>query len=115
MIKNYIFDLGGVIIDLDIKACFFSFQKLGLKNVEQLLTNYGQKGIFRNLEKGLISEQEFYNLVRSEFDIQVSDAQIKQAFNDFLLEIDERKLELLQRLKKTHRVFLLSNTNDIYF
>lgn len=115
MIKNYIFDLGGVLIDLDIQACFNSFQKLGLKHIEQLLTNYGQKGVFRNLEKGIITEFEFYDLLRTEFEIQISDEAIKKAFNDFLLDIHPRKLQLLHDLKQLACVYLLSNTNDIHY
>ena len=54
-IKNLLIDLGGVLINLDRQRCIENFQKLGLRNVEELLDISNQDGILMQQEKGLIT------------------------------------------------------------
>ena len=63
-IKNLLIDLGGVLINLDRQRCIENFQKLGLRNVEELLDISNQDGILMQQEKGLITPAEFRNGVR---------------------------------------------------
>ena len=55
MIKNILFDLGGVIITLDQQQAIRRFQEIGLKDADQRLDAYTQEGIFGDLERGAIS------------------------------------------------------------
>ena len=114
-ITTLIFDFGGVLINLDINQCIQNFKLLGLKNVDQYLTNFAQSGIFMELEKGLISAPEFRNEIRKLTPNTLTDAQIDTAWCSFLLEIPEEKLKMLIELRKKFRVILLSNTNIIHF
>lgn len=112
-IKNIIFDLGGVLMDLDKQACIDAFKRLGYDDIEQLLGNYSQKGTFMELEKGSITPEEFRNRIRREIGRAVTDRQIDDAFCAFLVDIPDYKLDMLQELKKNYRVLMLSNTNAI--
>ena len=119
--KNYknittlIFDLGGVLCDLDIDRCIFNFKQLGLENFEHYLNNFGQSGFFMQLEKGLITAEDFRNEVRKLTSKPLTDAQINEAWNSFLVGIPTKKLDLIIELRKKFRVVLLSNTNIIHF
>lgn len=113
MIKNLLFDLGGVIIDLCRMNCVASFERLGMKNVNNFLGEYSQKGPFLQLEEGLISEDEFRQEVRRLIDGNVSDEQIDNAFCDFLAGIPPHRLEQLRKLKEKYNIYMLSNTNSI--
>jgi len=119
--KNYknittlIFDLGGVICDLDIDRCILNFKQLGLENFEHYLNNFGQSGFFMQLEKGLITAAEFRNDVRKLTSKPLTDTQINEAWNSFLVGIPTKKLDLIIELRKKFRVVLLSNTNIIHF
>ena len=119
--KNYknittlIFDLGGVICDLDIDRCILNFKQLGLENFEHYLNNFGQSGFFMQLEKGLITAAEFRNEVRTLTSKPLTDEQINEAWNSFLVGIPTKKLDLIIELRKKFRVVLLSNTNIIHF
>ena len=114
-IKNLIIDFGGVLIDLDRSRCIENFKKLGLPNVEVMLDLYHQQDFFHNYEKGLISSEDFRNILREKIGKPVTDAQIDDAWNSFLLSIPEYKLDLLLRLRKDYVVYLLSNTNDLHW
>jgi putative hydrolase of the HAD superfamily len=119
--KNYknittiIFDLGGVLCDLDIDRCILNFKQLGLENFEHYLNNFGQSGFFMQLEKGLITAAEFSNEVRKLTSKPLTDEQINEAWNSFLVGIPTKKLDLIIELRKKFRVVLLSNTNIIHF
>lgn len=113
MIKNLLFDLGGVIMDIRRLNCVASFERLGMKNADSFLGEYSQKGPFLQLEEGAISEEEFRTAVRALIDGEVSDEQIDSAFCDFLVGIPKYRLEQLRQLKKNYNIYMLSNTNSI--
>ena len=113
MIKNLLFDLGGVIMDIRRLNCVASFERLGMKDADSFLGEYSQKGPFLQLEEGAISEAEFRTAVRQFIDGEVSDEQIDSAFCDFLVGIPKYRLEHLRQLKQQYKIYMLSNTNSI--
>ena len=113
MIKNLLFDLGGVIMDIRRLNCVASFERLGMKDADSFLGEYSQKGPFLQLEEGLITEAQFRDAVRQFIDGEVSDEQIDSAFCDFLVGIPVHRLEQLRQLKQQYKIYMLSNTNSI--
>ena len=113
-IKNLIFDLGGVILDLSIADTLHSFSKLSkidVKKVEHLFTTSAG---FEEYEKGAFDDAAFRDFVRKTYSISESDRAIDQCWNAMLLGIPKVKLDLLLRLQNEYQVFLLSNTNGIH-
>ena len=113
-ISTLIFDLGGVIVDLDLAKCIQNFKELGLENIEQYLSNFGQKDFFMRFEKGQIGIPAFRNEIRKHAGIELTDAQIDEAWCSFLTQIPVEKLHLLSELKKKYRLLMLSNTNPLH-
>ena len=113
MIKNLLFDLGGVIMDIRRLNCVASFERLGMKDADSFLGEYSQKGPFLQLEEGAISEEQFRDAVRQFIDGEVTDEQIDSAFCDFLVGIPKYRLEQLRQLKQQYKIYMLSNTNSI--
>ena len=113
-ISTLIFDLGGVIVDLDLAKCIQNFKDLGLENIEQYLSNFGQKDFFMRFEKGQIGIPAFRNEIRKLAGIELTDAQIDKAWCSFLTQIPFEKLHLLSELKKKYHLLLLSNTNPLH-
>lgn len=113
-ISTLIFDLGGVIVDLDLAKCIQKFKELGLENIEQYLSNFGQKDFFMQFEKGQIGIPAFRNEIRKLAGIELTDAQIDEAWCSFLTQIPVEKLHLLSELKKKYRLLMLSNTNPLH-
>lgn len=114
-IKTIIFDLGGVLMDLDKQRCIDAFNRLGFTDIKEYLGEYEQKGMFMDLENGTISAAEFRDKVRNHIRKPVTDQQIDDAFNLFLIGIPDYKLTMLLQLRKKYQVFMLSNTNPIMF
>lgn len=113
MIKNLLFDLGGVIMDICRPHCEASFRALGMANIGDFLGDYGQTGPFALLEEGKITEEQFRAAIRENIPGEVTDGQIDRAFNDFLSGIPLHRLEALRSLRKRFNVYLLSNTNPL--
>lgn len=113
MIRNLLFDLGGVIMDIRRARCEEAFRSLGMRNPEEFFGEYAQKGPFRAIEEGRITPDEFHTEVRGLLDSHVSDAEIDHAFNQFLIGIPEHRLRALRDLRRHYRIYMLSNTNPI--
>ncbi len=110
---SLLFDLGGVIMDIDRRRCEAAFERIGFGDIGEFLGDFGQKGAFAQLESGQISPAEFRAAIRRHIDGKVSDAQIDAAFEQFLTGIPARRLDALLRLRRRYKVYLLSNTNAI--
>lgn len=118
MKKEYttiIFDLGGVIINLKKQNCIQAFKLLGYDAIENMLGEYKQSGEFLALEEGRLSPEEWRECVRKNIATPVTDQQIDDAFNAFLVDIPINKLRMLRTLKDRYRIVMLSNTNKVMF
>jgi epoxide hydrolase-like predicted phosphatase len=113
-IKNIIFDFGEVVLNIDYDALVGAFRKLGIKNFDELFSKAKQSDLFDNFEKGLISEGDFVAALKKISNMDLSTAQIIDAWNAILLDLPKERVELIKRLKKNHRTFLLSNTNNTH-
>ncbi len=113
-IKNIIFDLGGVIINLDVPKTYKSFAKLGGMSEHQVIAMVESAPFFDDYEKGLISSVTFRKCIRRLLKKNLPDEEIDQAWNDMLLDIPVERLSLIEELKGKYNLFVLSNTNDIH-
>jgi len=113
-IKNVIFDLGGVIINLSVEKTHQAFATLSGLPVDEIKARVHRGAFFHDFERGLITDHEFRNHLRESLSMHVSDTQLDEAWNAMLLDIPRARIQLLERLKSTHSIFLLSNTNNIH-
>ena len=109
-----IFDLGGVIINLDYQLTIEAFKKLGIDNFEEMYTQAKQNNLFDDYETGKVSSQHFINSLLPFLPSGTSANKVVHAWNAMILDFPKKRLELLDQLNSKYRVFLLSNTNDIH-
>jgi HAD superfamily hydrolase (TIGR01509 family) len=112
--RNIIFDLGAVIIDIDYNLTADAFRRLGLLHFDEIYSKAKQDHLFDRFEKGDMSDEEFRETVRKHIPHSVSDEQIDSAWNAMLKEVPEETFGLLEEIGKQKRIFLLSNTNRIH-
>jgi glucose-1-phosphatase len=113
-IKNIIFDLGGVIINLSVEKTHQAFATLSGLPAEEIITRVHHGAYFHEYEKGLISDAEFRDHLRESLNLKVTDTELDAAWNAMLLDIPIDRIQLLERLKKNYSIYLLSNTNNIH-
>lgn len=112
MIKNIIFDLGGVIITIDQPQAIRRFKEIGLKDAEKWLDAYTQQGIFGELEGGKIDVEEFRIKLSEIVGHQLTHQQCLYGWQGYAKDVPMRNLKALLKLRQEgYRVMLLSNTN----
>lgn len=112
MIKNIIFDFGGVIVTIDQQQAVRRFEEIGLKNAAECLDPYTQSGIFGDLEEGKITAEEFRVELSDMAGKEQTFDDCKYAWTGYCKELPKRNLQALRELKaKGYRLILLSNTN----
>lgn len=112
-IENIIFDLGGVVITLDKDKAIKRFKEIGLDDAEERLDAYTQQGIFGEVEKGLITPEEFRQKLSELAHHEVSYEECEYAWQGYVGELPQRNLKALEDLRKGgYRLILLSNTNS---
>lgn len=113
-IKAIIFDMGGVLVDLDIEDCKRAFKEyLGYEKIDELIDPCHQKGIYGDLEEGKLSGDEFRKLVLAESRPGSVAEDVDRAMWHILTGIEPYKAQLLKRLSETYDLYLLSNNNEV--
>ncbi|MDP4290533.1 MAG: HAD family phosphatase [Bacteroidota bacterium] len=115
MIKNLIFDFGGVIINIDPRQAGRTLKEMGVKDMEQLHQKILAKGLYLDLEKGLITPSAFRKGIKELADIPLTDTQIDRAWNSIIVDLPKPRFDLIRQLKQNYNVYLLSNTNEIHY
>ena len=114
-IKNIIFDLGGVLLNIDTSKTNAAFEELGISDFKNNYSLHKMDSVFENLETGKISEKEFYNNIKTLGKNAVSSAQVRDAWNALLLDFRTESLAFLNKIAPKYKLYLLSNTNSIHF
>jgi len=114
ILKNIILDLGGVLLDIDYYKTEKAFIALGFTQFKEMYNQYQSDVVFSQLEKGTISNEDFYNYLIKVAEGSISREQIDNAWNAMLLNFREESLSFLTQLNEKYKVYLLSNTNAIH-
>jgi glucose-1-phosphatase len=108
-----IFDLGGVILEIDYALPVAAFTNLGYTDFDSLYGKAQQASLFDQLEKGLISGEAFVQSVKDVLP-NASDQQITDAWNAIIIGFPPQRLDYLKTVNAQLPTFLLSNTNEIH-
>ncbi|HTO38447.1 MAG TPA: HAD family phosphatase [Brumimicrobium sp.] len=113
-IKNVIFDLGGVLVNIDYHLTIQAFVDIGMSNFQELFTQAQQSELFDKIEVGEISSDEFLAEIKALMPSYVSEVAIRTAWNAMLLDLPSERLDFLLAVKEKYNTALLSNTNSIH-
>ncbi len=113
-INTIIFDLGGVVLDIDYQLTQTAFEDLGATNFQEHYTQAAQNGLFDDYEIGKISSAHFINKVLEFMPVGTEPNKVVHAWNAMIKEIPAENLELLKRLRQSYQIIALSNTNALH-
>ncbi len=114
-IRNLIFDLGAVILNIDPGAVKEKMIENGVSNVDELHEKLLEGNIYHDLETGKISPDDFRSAIKEIVNVPVSDEDIDEAWNAMLLDIPRERIKFMTQLKSKYNLYLLSNTNSIHW
>lgn len=114
---NIVFDLGGVVFEIDRESCVERLDSLGLPGAASLLDLYCQKGDFLALEEGRLTLAEFYDILRSKcINRAVTDKDFEETLNSFITHLPVGRLQAIRKLREMgKRTYVLSNTNPLMY
>ena len=113
-IKNIIFDLGGVLLNIDYHKTADAFKMLGVHQFDEFYSQANANHLFEALETGEISEENFYQAIQPHCSPGTTISQMQSAWNAMLLDFRMESLAVLESLKSKYNLYLLSNTNSIH-
>ncbi len=113
-VSTLLFDLGGVILNLDYSLTINAFQELGGRDFQARYSQAMQLSLFDDFEIGAIDDHEFREGIRKIIGVNVDDEKIDQAWNAMLLDLPASRISLLNSLKSKYQLLLFSNTNAIH-
>ena len=121
MIKNFIFDFGGVILDIDMPKVFRGFATLGVGaeamgiGTGTLAANSPVLQLFSQYQCGFISTDEFCSIIASKCKPGTTKEQVAETWLTVCVDLPQHRLDAIQELRKNHKVYLLSNINDLHW
>lgn len=113
-IHSIVFDLGGVLINIDYERTIQAFEKLGATAFRHAYSQFAQQQTFDQFETGKITDVNFRLSINEYCATRLTDAQFDDAWNAMLLDFPLERMLLLEKLATRYRIFLLSNTNEIH-
>ncbi|MCB0801860.1 MAG: HAD family phosphatase [Flavobacteriales bacterium] len=113
-IETIIFDLGMVIINLDMEKTIKAFKSIYGDDYEPLMNKLNEEGFFNAYETGRISTKEFTSTLATKSNGKASEQDIANAWNAMLLDIPPIRFEILKWAKANFNTYCLSNTNELH-
>jgi glucose-1-phosphatase len=113
-LKSIIFDLGGVLLDIDYYRPVQEFAALGLTGFENMYSQASANSLFERLETGNISNTAFLEAIASMAPQPLTHQQVTDAWNSILLRFRQQSMIFLESLRQRYNIYLLSNTNNIH-
>jgi HAD superfamily hydrolase (TIGR01549 family) len=114
-VKNILFDLGGVFLDINYQLTEKAFIDLGITDFDQRFNQQFSNTLFEDLETGKVDPEVFYHRFRKETETELSNEAIERAWNALLLDFPTERLEWLEKMGRKYPVYLYSNTNLIHY
>ena len=112
--KNILFDLGGVILDINIQATLKRFYDLGFPPELLQYPESMQTDVFFKYQTGKLDTEQFRNEIRKVAGVKMSDEEFDAAWNAMLVGIPKERTELLKVLSKRYKLYMLSNTSEMH-
>ena len=114
-IKNIIFDLGGVILDIDETIVYKELEKMGISTSE-LAHSKDFKEIMSKFDTGIYTAPTFRKKTKALLGLEkMTDKRFDDIWNAMLLDIPRERIEAIEKVKKHYKIFLMSNTNVIHY
>ena len=113
-IKAILFDIGGVLVELDLDRCIRAFREiLGFERITDLLDPSHQKGIYGEMEAGRLSAERFRELILAESRPGCTPEDVDRAMAALLVGVPPVTARVVLDLQQRYPLYLLSNNNPI--
>ena len=113
MIKNIVFDMGGVLAEISPARAVRNFEAIGVADAAELINPYNHSGLFGDLERGTIDTDEFVRRLSAHCGRELDPEDVRRAWLSIANPAEVDKLDYIRRLRPQYRLYVLSNNNPI--
>ncbi len=114
-IKNIIFDLGGVVLDIDESIVYKELEKMGI-NTSELAHSKDLMEILSKFDTGIYTAPTFRKKMKALIGQEkMTDQKFDSIWDAMLLDIPRERIEAIEKVKKHYKIFLMSNSNVIHY
>lgn len=113
-LDTIIFDLGNVIVDLNAHLVLERFAELAPNATKSIPDLIKDTQLLIDYETGRFSTDEFRVATNEFLGAEIGETDFAHAWNLMIGHIPLKRLQLMQELRKTHQVLILSNTNELH-
>ncbi len=113
-VKALLFDLGGVIIDIDFDRAFKNWSKHTDSSAEEIKSKFKFDQYYEAHERGEIEFEEYFNSLRKTLGIDITDQEFKDGWNSIFINEIAGISKLLSDLKDKIPIYVFSNTNHLH-
>ena len=113
-IKNILFDLGGVILDINVQATLKRFYEMGFPAELMQFPDSMTTDLYFKYGTGKINTEQFRNQIRKAAGVEMTDQAFDEAWNAMLVRFPEERVKLLKVLSKRYNLYMLSNTSALH-
>ncbi len=106
-----LFDLGNVVVRIDFDEAFRSWGASSGKSPEWFKTRFYMDEAYERHERGKISAEEYFEVLRNRLETEMTDGQFAQGWNSIFLDVIPGMPELLEKAKRNLPLYIFSNTN----
>jgi glucose-1-phosphatase len=112
--KNILFDLGGVILDINVQATLKKFYDLGFPAILMEYPHSMKTDLFFKYQTGQLTTVQFRNEIRKLAGVEMTDKAFDDAWNAMLVRIPRKRTDLISVLSKRYNLYMLSNTSELH-
>jgi FMN phosphatase YigB (HAD superfamily) len=114
-IKNIIFDLGGVLLNINPMLTVKALTGMGVQDMMEVHERLMKAEVYQRFDSGRSTPDQFREDIRRHCGLPLNDEQVDEAWNALLLDFPASRVEMMHEISPNYRLFLLSNTNSIHF
>jgi len=114
MVRALLFDLGGVVVDIDFDLAFRQWQSLTQLSFGEIKKTFAFDDPYARHERGEIAAAEYFAHLRSVLKLQGSDARIAEGWNAIFIREIPATLELIQSVRAAVPCYAFTNTNPTH-
>lgn len=113
-IKALLFDLGGIVINIDVRASIAGFAELAGMAIETLQHDFHADALYHDYECGKLTTAQYFRYLQSRLGIMVSDQQMTEAWNAMLGDLNQDTFEAINQVRTQLPCYAFSNTNTAH-
>ncbi len=109
-----VFDLGNVLIEIDFMRCVRYWSRRARVHSAQIITRFRMDRHYEAFERGHLSPEAYFGILRRQLGIQLDDAEMAAGWNRIILDEKPGIRACMLQLKRHVPLYILTNTNTVH-